>query len=145
MRARIREAQEIARTRGIDGFVADQMLWSAAVIDPAGIADPTMVAMDDELYAYHQASGLAAIPYSSQAGGLFQKLAQGNLQVGEAYPVAPNQARLVRLQEIALESGLSITQVVLGYLRAQPFVTIPIVGSRTPEQLADTLAQPTFA
>ncbi len=136
---RIREAQKIAKARGIDGFVADQMLWSAAVIDPTGIADPTMVAMDDELYAYHQSSGLAAIPYSSQAGGLFQKLAQDNLQVGEAYPVAPNQARLVRFQEIALESGLSITQVVLGFLRAQPFVTIPIVGSRTPEQLADTL------
>jgi aryl-alcohol dehydrogenase-like predicted oxidoreductase len=136
---RIREAQEIARARGIDGFVADQMLWSAAVIDPAGIADPTMVAMDDDLYTLHQASGLAAIPYSSQAGGLFQKLAQGNLQVGDAYQVAPNQARLARLEEIARSSGLSITQVVLGYLRAQPFVTIPIVGSRTPGQLADTL------
>ncbi len=110
------------------------------MIDPEGIADPTMVSMDDELYAYHRVSGLAAIPYSSQAGGLFQKLAQGNLQVGDAYPVAPNQARLARLQEIALESGLTITQVVLGYLRAQPFVTIPIVGSRTLEQLADTLS-----
>jgi len=32
-----------------------------------------------------------------------------------------------------------VTQIVLGYLRSQPFPTIPIVGCRTVEQLRDSL------
>jgi len=44
------------------------------------------------------------------------------------------------LIQFAAEHGLSLTQVVLGYLLGQPFPTIPIVGSHTLKQLADTLA-----
>ena len=136
---RIAEAQRVATAQGMAGFVADQMMWSLAVIDPAGIRDQTTVAMDDELFAYHQASGMAAVAYSSQAGGLFQKLAQGNDAVGSAYPIDANRDRLARIQQVAAETGLSITQIALGYLHAQPFVTVPIVGCRTEEQLRDTL------
>ena len=95
--------------------------------------------MDPELFAYHTQSGMAALAYSSQAGGLFQKLAAGNDAVGRAYPLGPNRKRLARVQSLCAESGLTITQIVLGYLMAQPFVTVPIVGCRTEAQLRDSL------
>jgi aryl-alcohol dehydrogenase-like predicted oxidoreductase len=137
--ARITAAQQAAADMGVDGFVADQMMWSLAVIDPAGIPDKTTVAMNPELYAYHMQSGMAALAYSSQAGGLFHKLVAGNDAVGRTYPLGPNRERLKRVQSLCAQTGLTITQVVLGFLMAQPFVTVPIVGCRTEAQLRDSL------
>lgn len=137
---RIREANAYAAAHGLRGFVADQMMWSAAVVDPEAIPDKTLVAMDGELHAFHRQSSMAAVPYSSQANGLFQKMAAGAPGASKAYPAAPNQARFSRMQRLARERGLSVSQVVLAYLQSQPFVTIPIVGCRTPAQLADSLA-----
>ncbi len=137
--SRIHEAQNWAAEHGFDGFVANQVNWSLAVIDPERMADRTTVAMDDALFDYHKATGLAVMAYSSQAGGLFQKLANGNTAIGGAYPLEPNRQRLAKIQQLAQETGLSITQVVLGYLQSQPFVTTPIVGCRTMAQLQDSL------
>lgn len=137
---RIREAQAAAAAAGLLGFVADQMKWSLAVIDPDGLGDSTTVAMDDNLYDYHRESGLAAVAYSSQAGGLFQKMAAGGSPTGGEYPVEPNRRRLARIEQLAGETGLTITQIVLGYMQAQPFVTVPIVGCRTLAQLRGSLS-----
>jgi aryl-alcohol dehydrogenase-like predicted oxidoreductase len=143
---RIRAAQDHAAAQGLPGFVGNQMLWSMAALDPAGLGDSTMVAMTPDLYRYHRESGLAAIPYSAQANGLFQKLAhwraRRSIPAHQAarYPRAENQARLARAQALARDLHTTLTGIVLGYLQSQPFVTIPIVGCRTPAQLADSLA-----
>ena len=140
---RIAAAQEYAAGRGITGFVANQMRWSLAAVDPKAVGDPTTVAMDEESYAYHQRTGLAAIPYSSQAGGYFQKLVASrdvypNQQ--KQYDTAENHKRGVRLKELAQETGYSVSQIVLAYLTNQPFATIPIVGCRTVAQVEDSMA-----
>jgi aryl-alcohol dehydrogenase-like predicted oxidoreductase len=138
---RIRAAQAYAVARGVRGFVADQMMWSLAAVNPDAIADKTIAWMDDELMAYHRASGLAAIPFSSQAHGLFQKMArQPRPEIPRVYRVEENERRFARVQRLAAQSGLSVTQIALGYLRAQPFTTIPIVGCRTIEQLRDSMS-----
>ncbi len=143
---RIRAAQEYAAAQGLPGFVGDQMLWSMAALNPNGLPDPTMVAMTPDLYGYHLQSGLAAIPYSSQANGLFQKLSdwrsRDRITPGQAarHPLAENQARLARAQSLARDLGVSLTGIVLGYLQSQPFTTIPIIGCRTLDQLQDSLA-----
>ena len=138
--SRIAEAQAVAAAHGMAGFAADQMRWSLAVTDPAGFADRTTVTMDDDLFACHRRSGMAALAYSAQAGGLFQKLARGEQHSTNSYPEGPNRRRLARIRRLGAESGLTITQIVLGFLLAQPFVTVPIVGCRTVEQLCDSLA-----
>jgi aryl-alcohol dehydrogenase-like predicted oxidoreductase len=140
---RIREAQGYAAARGLRGFAADQMMWSAAVIDASALADQTLVVMDDALHQLHAGTGLAAVPYSSQAGGLFQKMASGRWmprQDGGVYPAEPNQARYARIQEVAARRGLTVSQVALGCLLSQPFITVPIVGCRTLEQLRDSVS-----
>ncbi|MBN1579146.1 MAG: aldo/keto reductase [Anaerolineae bacterium] len=142
---RIRAANDYARAHGLHGFVANQMLWNLAPVDPDKIADKTMAAMTDDLYTYHRQTGLAAIPYSSQANGLFQKLAQaGTLDQTRSGAVRmvdldETRRRLERIQHVQSQTALSITQIVLAYLISQPFPTIPVVGCRTPEQLADSL------
>ncbi len=143
--ARIRAANASAAQRGLQGFVADQMMWSLAVTDMDAIADKTLAGMDDALYQFHLETSMAAVPYSSQAGGLFQRLAAGGVEAVKPgaraiYPLEPNLGRLERAQTLARERSLSVSQVALGYLLSQPFPTIPIVGCRTREQLADSLS-----
>jgi aryl-alcohol dehydrogenase-like predicted oxidoreductase len=141
---RIGEAQAYARSQGWTGFVADQMMWSLAAIDYAALPDKTMVAMDADLKQYHLASGMAAVPYSAQANGYFQRLAAGEMdKIKEVqrriYGTGRNDLRLERVRKLSAETGLSITSIVLGYLMAQPFPTLPVFGCRTMEQLEDTL------
>lgn len=159
---RIRAANDYARAHGLQGFVADQMLWNLAKVEPDHIGDKTMVPMTGDLHAYHRRANLAAIPYSSQANGLFQKLARSRpkqdatirgpdalAEKASRLPMSPGALRMVdldetkhrlkRIEHLSSTTGLTITQIVLAYLRSQPFPTVPVVGCRTPEQLADSL------
>lgn len=135
---RIGAAQQYAAGKGIPGFVANQMLWSLAAATPGEMPDPTMVAMDAALEKFHRESGLAAIPYSSQANGLFQKMDRGLREIHRPYANGTTTARFQRLRELRAQTGLSITELTLGYLLSQPFPTIPIIGCSTPSQLRDS-------
>lgn len=138
---RIREAQDYAITYDLPGFAASQMMWSLAVVDPEALSDDTIAPMDSEMLAYHLDTCLPAIPFSSQAGGLFTKLAEGRgTPEGEGPYRSPlNHARLGRILSLSGETGFTITQIVLGYLLSQPFFTLPVIGPRTLEQLSDSL------
>jgi aryl-alcohol dehydrogenase-like predicted oxidoreductase len=141
---RLQAAQEYAARAGLPPFAADQVLWNAAAIDRAAIPDTTIHVMDRPLWEYHHASGLAAIPFSSQANGLFDKLEKGRLDPNQPaqfkhYPFAANKARLEKIQAIRTETGWTTTQVILGYLLSQPFTTIPIVGPKNIAQLDDSM------
>ncbi len=160
--ARIQSAQAYAKASGCMGFVANQMLWNAAVMDPLGQPDKTLAAMDNAMHALHVETQLAAVPYSSQANGLFSKLQKPLaariqrdpkrllLQVARhvrnvvyaqqaLYPRGPNSQQLVVILDIAAARGFTVSQVVLGYLLSQPFPVFPIVGCQNLGQLEDSL------
>jgi aryl-alcohol dehydrogenase-like predicted oxidoreductase len=142
---RIKAAQVYAYQRGGPGFIANQMMWSLAVVNPKALPDQTMVVMDDELKRYHLETGLAAIPYSSQANGWFQRRARDTVGQMKAtlrgmYGGMANEHRFRCMTQLASESGLLVTDIVLGYLQSQPFPTIPIVGCQSIDQLRDSLS-----
>jgi aryl-alcohol dehydrogenase-like predicted oxidoreductase len=142
---RIQAAQDYAAKQGRQGFSANQPLWNIGVVDWNHISDKTIAYMDQAMWEYHKQSGLAAIPFSSQANGLFNKLAEGREDAikphtRRIYHKPENQQRFQRIQQLSTETGWSVTQIVLGYLRAQPFSTIPIVGCQNLAQLHDSLA-----
>lgn len=141
---RIRQANDYAAAHGLQGFAANQMMWSMAVVDVPAIGDPTIVVMEDELWNYHRATLLPAIPFSASANGLFQKLERGtytspNSIHPKAYRHPTNLTRYERARQLAARRSLTITQVVLGYLLSQPFPTHPIVGPKSLDQLRDCL------
>ncbi|WP_160718885.1 aldo/keto reductase [Bacillus sp. USDA818B3_A] len=138
------KSQEYASGHDIQGFSGNQMMWSLAAADRLKLADPTLVIMDKEMKQFHLATGLSAVPYSSQAQGLFSKLDSGSLTFNESqimplYYSDKNRNRLERVRKMAIDHSLSITQVVLGYLLSQPFSTIPIIGCYMVEQLDECL------
>ncbi|MHB1354398.1 MAG: aldo/keto reductase [Anaerolineae bacterium] len=143
-RERISAAQDYAAGHNLQGFSANQMLWNAAVCDYEAIGDPTIVQMDPDLWQYHQATGLTAVAYSSQANGFFSKLAAGREQaIGlgtrRMYECPKNSERLVRMLELSAQTGLTISQIVLGYILGQPFSTVALIGCQNLGQLADSV------
>lgn len=141
---RIREALEYAQKNGLKAFVANQMMWSYALPNKEGIKDKTLVPMDEEGLELHRQTGMAAIPYSSQAKGFFTKLSISGLEglsddMKEVYYNDENMQRFKRAKKIAEEMAISINQVALAYLISQPFTTIPIVGCYTVQKLKDSI------
>jgi aryl-alcohol dehydrogenase-like predicted oxidoreductase len=143
---RIRAAQEYAAGRGMSGFVGVQNLWSLAKpnLDAIRRRDPTHAVMDDELWQYHQQTGLAAIPYTSQANGLFQKMDAGGAaalpaDLARLYMSGETEGRYQRLKMLSQQTGLSTTQIGLGFLTSQPFATYPVIGPQSLAQLRDCL------
>jgi aryl-alcohol dehydrogenase-like predicted oxidoreductase len=142
---RLEEARLYAEQHHLSAFCAVQNMWNLAVIDAAAVGDATLILVDGAQRQYHQKTGLAAVPYSSQANGLFNKMMQkihanpGSLLQG-MYRSPANLRRLEKAQALMVETGLTITQVVLGYLLSMPFPVFPIIGSHTLDQLADSLS-----
>ena len=142
---RIRRAQDYAHSSGGQGFVANQMLWSLAKLNWDNTPDKTIAEMSPAMHTLHRSSGMAAIPYTSQARGFFHKLAKGPADslpdsVSGSFLTPENLERYKRVELLSAHTGLSITQVVLGYLRSHPFPVIPIVGCHSIVQLRDSMS-----
>ena len=145
--ARVEQANEYARGKGYTGFVAVQNLWNMAKVNPGAIQDPTQVVSDREFVEWHRRTGIAAIPYSSQANGFFSGRHRRDTAaefagsgVVRTYYGETNFARLERVERLARELGAASTQVALAYLLAHPFPVFPIVGCKKKEHLLDSLS-----
>lgn len=143
---RMAEAREYAKEHGLQGFAANQPWWSLAEPKPETMA-ADLARMDREMYEFHRRTGLAAMPYSSQANGFFA----GGYGREIADPVSPsahlvkamyyreeNFARLDRAVSLGRELGRTANEVALAYLLNQDFPVFPIVGCHTVTQLAAT-------
>ncbi len=142
---RIEAAQQYAAQHGIQGFVANQPMWSLAAPAFDGLPDKTITVMDAAALALHRRTRLPAIPYSSQAHGFFTKLERSgkdSISAGDR-AIYYNDANLRRFEQaklLARDHGVSINAIALSYLRSQPFVTVPIIGSKSVDQLEDSFA-----
>lgn len=141
---RISEAIDISKRKNIQGFSANQMCWSLAAPNPDLIHDRTVALMDNDSMRLHENTNLAAIPYSSQANGFFDKLdsvdsVQKKKAVESIYYTDENIKKLERIKQLANEISRSVTEIVLAWLLSKPFTTIPIIGSNSFEQMEISL------
>jgi aryl-alcohol dehydrogenase (NADP+) len=111
--------------------------------------------VERELFPLCEAEGLAVIPYNPLAGGFLS-----GKHTREAGPTAGTRFTLgtaaKRYQErywrerefetvealrgVAAEAGLSLAQLAIAWVLANPVITSPIVGASRPEQLDDVVA-----
>lgn len=137
---RLKAANEYAQRAGKQGFIADQPQWSLARQVVPG--DPTLVQMHDELKRFHESTGMAAVPYSSQAKGFYSKLhtlGADALTTRSLKPYAckENIQKLETVERIARDHDVSVGAVALGYLLGQKFPVFPIVGVSREEYMSD--------
>lgn len=142
--ARIAAAQAYAAKAGKHGFCANQLMWSFAVPDLSKVSDSLLRAMDIETEAFHCQSGMAAMAYESQARGYFQKHTKTPLAMSEQlkaiYRSPVNENRYHRAARLAADLGVKLGDVTLGYVLNQPFPSFAIIGSRTVEQVKDSVS-----
>jgi len=139
---RIREAQKYAARNAVRGFVANQMFWNIGIWKMRPYDDPTLGVFDRDMFELHRESGLAAIPFSSQANGWFTKVDDGNEEKARwrAYDTAGDRDLFQVMKRIGGKYGLTVTEIVLGYLLSQPIQVIPVIGCQTLRQLTDSLS-----
>ena len=138
---RIQAANSYAQEHGLAGFVANQPQWSLAVPNRDAVSDKTLVVMGHAERVFHRDTGMAVIPYSSQAQGYFTKLAENCLKDSDIHPYnnPTNHTIFSRAQELAAQHSVSITAIALSYLTSQPFPVVPIIGPRNLDQLSNSL------
>ncbi|MET0743758.1 MAG: aldo/keto reductase [Microvirga sp.] len=139
--SRLEQAQAAARRHGWAGFSANQPEWSLAGRNP-GSAAGDLIAMDEAMLDWHARNRIAAIPYSAQAKGYFDKVGAGALDeaTARAYDNPANRERAAILNEIAVRAHATPTQVALNVLIQNPVTTVPVIGPRTVEQLESSFA-----
>jgi aryl-alcohol dehydrogenase-like predicted oxidoreductase len=99
-----------------------------------------------ELAAVCKTYRLGVVPYSPLAGGFLTGKYRRNLvpisaRAGGAkrYFNERNWVLLDQMESMAKEKQVSISQIALAWLMANPFVTSPILGANSVEQLEDNL------
>jgi aryl-alcohol dehydrogenase-like predicted oxidoreductase len=89
------------------------------------------------------ARGIPNFSWSSQARGFFTDRAgpdkRSDPEMVRGWYSDANFARRERAIALGKELGATPTQVVLAYIMAQPFVSIPLVGPRAPSELEESL------
>ncbi|HAM03864.1 MAG TPA: aldo/keto reductase [Acidimicrobiaceae bacterium] len=111
-------------------------------------------ANERDLFPLCLETGVGVIPYNPIAGGLLSgkhsrrhEAPEGRFTLGNAGAMYRDRYWHDRefdtvdaLRPVAEEAGVSMVQLALGWVLAQPAVTAPIVGASRPEQLDDALA-----
>lgn len=133
----IADADWIARSRGWAPFVSAQNRYS--LLDRS---------VEKEVIPACERFGLGMIPWGPLASGLLSgKYRRGepapdgtklsNPAVGDRFLTPENFDRVEALERFAEERGISLLQVALGGLAAQPQVASVIAGATSPEQVED--------
>ena len=143
--ARLRTAHDYARASRQQGFVGNQPFWCLGCQRAKPPPFTGYVLFDTDAWRFHCETGLAVIPYTSQANGFFSKLAlpknqqPANLAVHD-FHTPPNLAAAKVVTRLAHERNVAPSAIVLAYLWSRPFPVVPIIGSRTHAQLEDSAA-----
>ena len=124
-------------------FIAAQYQYSLVVRD-----------IEREYSSLFESEGLGLVPWGPLGGGFLSgKYRAGERPTAGRIATTPDRAEeawerraternwriLDTVGEIAAVRDKTYAQVALAWLRAQPTVVAPIIGARTPEQLADNL------
>jgi aryl-alcohol dehydrogenase-like predicted oxidoreductase len=128
--AMVEEAHAIATERGLTPFVSEQSQYSWVAREA-----------EDELLPACERLGIGFIPYFPLASGLLT----GKYRRGEPAPEGTRLhgreldeerlERVERLEQLARDFGVSLLELAIGGLAAQPAVASVIAGATKPEQV----------
>lgn len=142
--ARIAAANAYAAARGLRPFAVSQLFWSLAVANPGAFASDYAL-MDEQAMAFYAQAGMGVMAFTAQARGFFSKAAVSGVAALDAerrraFENGETVARLARARLLAQRLGVSISAIVLAYISSHPFVSVPIIGPNSLEQLNDSLS-----
>lgn len=100
--------------------------------------------MDEKEYKYYVDQSMPIFAYAPQAQGFFPKVAEGGLEAlrektRKRFGSEDNLKRLEGLKAFAENHGISLSAASLIYITCNRLSAVPIIGSRTPLQLRESL------
>ena len=139
-RARIREANECARSRGLIGFAASSPHFSLAEQMSSPWGDDCITisgAKNADVRAWYATADLGVLCWSSLAGGFlsgrFSRANRDEMAASlpdytvRSYDSEDNWRRLERARELAAEKGVTVAQVAIAYVLHQPMNAFAVV------------------
>ncbi len=149
---RVQQANEYAKTNGLQGFSASSPNFSLAeqVKEPwpncISISGPKNTAARD----YYLQTHMPLFTWSSLAGGFFSgRFTRNNLDsftdyfdklCVTSYCYEDNFKRMDRVRQLSQEIDLSIPQVALAYVMSQPLDIYALVGCQNSDEFAANIA-----
>jgi predicted dehydrogenase/aryl-alcohol dehydrogenase-like predicted oxidoreductase len=140
---RVSEANEYARKKGLQGFVAvSNNLSLARMVDE--VWKGAISSSDAQSRQWLAKNKLAFFAWSSQARGFFTDRAHRDLslnseELNRCWVSDDNWQRRDRVMELAKKKDVLPINIALAYVLHQPFPTFPLIGPRTLEELRTSL------
>ena len=143
---RLREANDYASENGLTPMVASSPNFSLAVQFEEPWPDCVSISGDEEDRHWYEETRMPLFTWSTLAGGFFSgRFTRHNLDsfdanldriCAETYCYEENFGRLDRAGVLAREKGLTVPQVALIYVLAQPLEIFALVGCNTSEEFS---------
>ena len=139
---RIRLAQDYAKASGQMGFSATQLMFNMAFPNLSTIEGAsTQVYLTDRMMKFLTSIDMPFFAYSSQARGYFSLVFTKDFKTNELidrtvkfFDNSESRIRARRAMQICEETGMTISDVILGYVMSQSIQGIPIVQPDTMSQ-----------
>ena len=139
---RMAEADAYCAAKGYRGFVMDQVLYNLGSDHMKPLTDTTMVKADHTLLSYHARNERnVLVSYMGVCGGFFHTLAEkGEAAVAGSPYYSPENLKLMeRIRALQKKHGMSLTQVLLGYLLTREPSVVALMGSGDPNHVLEAL------
>jgi aryl-alcohol dehydrogenase-like predicted oxidoreductase len=102
----------------------------------ARFANGNQIVLDNDLLHLAAEEGISILAYSVLLGGSYTRTDRSR----EGYMTAVNEARLVRLRDMARDMKISPNTLVIAWMLNSTPPVLPLVAASTPEQLEENLA-----
>lgn len=149
---RIEAANEYAARYGLTPFAVSSPHFSLAIQfkEPWPNCITLTGPANADARAFYASNNMPLLTWSSLAGGFFSgRFRPDNLDAFtayldrlcvESYCYPENFARLERARQLAERRGVSVAQIAMAYVMAQPFVIFPLVGCANGDEYAANAA-----
>jgi aryl-alcohol dehydrogenase-like predicted oxidoreductase len=132
---RIAEANAISRVHGGTGYCAVEQRHT--YLRPRHGADfGPQICVNEDLKDLCRSQGMTVVGYSVLLQGAY---ARPDRPVPAQYAGPEAEERLQALREVAGESGASLNQVLIAWMRQSDPPVLPIIAGSRPEQLAENI------
>jgi len=130
---RISRANEIARANGWVSYSVVEQRYT--YLRPHHAADfGPQLCIGDELKDFAASTGTALVAYSVLLGGTYTK---PNASLPPQYAGTEANERIAVLQAVAGETGATISQVIIAWIRQQTPAILPIIAGSKPAQITE--------
>ncbi|MBR5869404.1 MAG: aldo/keto reductase [Clostridia bacterium] len=138
---RIYRANDYCVKHHMRGFDVSQICFNLLRPSPKMLGDETLVSMNDAEEKIYRDLQMPIMAFTSQAGGFVSKFfGTPNAEIRSNYASEENLRRLDRIRILCRDTGMSPTEVTLGYLYGQALTVIPVTSVSNDAQLDDVVA-----